>query len=111
QYTAEYFREVLELSDMRASIGSVGDAYDNALAETTIGLFKTEAIGKRSPFINGPLQTISDVEWAVLVWVDWFNTTRLHSALGYVTPLEYEATYHRSNTSPATAGLETTSLH
>ena len=60
---------------------------------------------------GGPWRTIDELELATLVWVDWFNTTRLHSALGYVTPLEYEATYHRSNTSPATAGLETTSLH
>ena len=94
QYTAEAFAETLRLSDMRASIGSVGDAYDNALAETTIGLFKTEAVGKRSPFINGPLQTISDVEWAVLGWVDWFNQRRLHSELDYQTPVDFEAQHY-----------------
>jgi len=53
------------------------DAYDNALAESTIGLFKTEAVSKRSPFLNGPLKTIDDVEFATMGWVDWFNQRRL----------------------------------
>lgn len=99
QYTAEHFSEVLALSDMRASIGSVGDAYDNAMAETTIGLFKTEAIGKRSPFITGPLKTINDVEWTVLGWVDWFNQRRLHSELGYRTPVEFETQHYAATVS------------
>ena len=106
QYVAVRYQQRLSEIGALPSIGSVGDSYDNALAESTIGLFKTECMRP-----GGPWRTIDELELATLVWVDWFNTTRLHSALGYVTPLEYEATYHRSNTSPATAGLETTSLH
>jgi putative transposase len=58
--------ETLVLQGIAASIGSTGDAYDNALAETTIGLFKTEAIGSGSPFLSGPLRTVDDVEYATM---------------------------------------------
>jgi putative transposase len=64
------------LEGIATSIGSVGDAYDNALAETTIGLFKTEAIRRGSPFQTGPLRIIDDVEYATMEWVDWFNNRR-----------------------------------
>jgi putative transposase len=94
QYTSIAFAETLVLEGIAASIGSVGDAYDNALAETTIGLYKTEAVGRGSPFLAGPLRTIDDVEYATMEWVDWFNNRRLHSQLGYVPPEEYEATYY-----------------
>jgi putative transposase len=67
---------------------------NNALAETTIGLFKTEAVGRGSPFLTGPLRIIDDVEYATMEWVDWFNNRRLHSVLNYVPPEEYEATYY-----------------
>ncbi|SDE50261.1 Integrase core domain-containing protein [Rhodococcus tukisamuensis] len=77
-----------------ASIGSVGDAYDNAFAESTIGLFKTEAVSKRSPFLPGAIKTIDDIEFATMGWVDWFNTRRLHSTLGCITPDEFEAIYY-----------------
>ena len=70
------------------SVGSVGDAYDNALAETTIGLFKAEMIEPR-----GPWKTVSDVELATLTWVDWFNHRRLHGACGDIPPVEFEANY------------------
>ena len=69
-------------------------AYDNALAETTIGLFKTEAVGRGSPFLTGPLRTIDDVEYATMEWVDWYNGRRLHSQLNYIPPDEYETTYY-----------------
>jgi putative transposase len=82
------------LEGIAASIGSVGDAYDNALAETTIGLFKTEAVGRGSPFPTGPLRTIDDVEYATMEWVDWYNNRRLHSQLDYVRPEEYAAAYY-----------------
>lgn len=82
------------LEGIAASIGSVGDAYDNALAESAIGLFKTEAVSKRSPFLNGPLKTIDDVEFATMGWVDWFNQRRLHSTLDYLTPDEFEEVYY-----------------
>ncbi|AWK76064.1 hypothetical protein CBI38_31380 (plasmid) [Rhodococcus oxybenzonivorans] len=67
-----------------ASIGSIGDC-DNALAETTIGLFKTEVMAKNNPFHVGPYKCIEDVEYATMEWVDWFNGGRLHRRLDYVT--------------------------
>jgi len=77
---------------------------NKALAETTIGLFKTEAVGRGSPFLNGPLRTIDDVEYTTMEWVDWFNNRRLHSQLDYVPPEEYEAAYyaHSQTSQPAT---------
>jgi putative transposase len=94
QYTSIAFAETLVLEGIAASIGSIGDAYDNALAETTIGLFKTEAVGRGSPFLAGPLRVIDDVEYATMEWVDWFNNRRLHSVLDYVPPEEYESAYY-----------------
>ena len=70
------------------SIGSRGDAYDNALAESVIGLFKTEVIRKR-----GPWRHLEAVEFATLAWVDWFNTRRLLEPIGDVPPAEYEGRY------------------
>lgn len=104
QYTSIAFAETLVLEGIAASIGSVGDAYDNALAETTIGLFKTEAVGRGSPFLTGPLRIIDDVEYAAMEWVDWFNNRRLHSVLDYVPPEEYEAAYYAQSqeSQPAT---------
>lgn len=94
QFTSVSFAETLGLEGIAASIGSVGDAYDNALAGSTIGLFKNEAIGDGSPFRAGPLRTIDDVEWATAAWVEWFNARRLHSTLGNVPPEEFEAGYY-----------------
>ena len=107
QYTSIAFSETLVLEGIAASIGSVGDAYDNALAETTMGLFKTEALGPTSPFRTGPLRTIEDVEYPVMEWVDWYNNRRLHSLLGYVPPVEYESAYYaqQSMSQPATSQL------
>ena len=89
QYTSIRFTEHLELSDIAPSIGSVGDAYDNALMETIIGLFKTEAIAT-DVFHQRPFKTLADVEYATAGWVDWYNHRRLHSSLGMLTPHEYE---------------------
>lgn len=94
QFTSVSFAETLGLEGIAASIGSVGDAYDNALAESTIGLFKNEAIRDGSPFRAGPLRMIDDVEWATAAWVEWFNARRLHSTLGNVPPEEFEAGYY-----------------
>lgn len=104
QYTSLAFSETLVLEGIAASIGSVGDAYDNALAETTIGLFKTEAISLGSPFRTGPLKNLDDVEYATMEWVDWYNNRRLHSLLDYVPPAEYETAYyaHVRASQPAT---------
>ena len=82
--------ERLAALGMRASIGTVGDAYDNALAESTIGLYKTELIRRR-----GPWRGLDDVELATLEYVDWFNHRRLHSACGDIPPVEYEDDYYR----------------
>lgn len=73
------------------SVGSVGDAYDNALAESVIGLYKTEVIYRR-----GPWRGFDDVEYATLEWVAWFNTQRLLEPLGYVPPAEFEERYYRA---------------
>jgi len=81
QYTSIAFAETLVLEGIAASIGSVGDAFDNALAETTIGLYKIEAIGRGNPFLSGPLRTVDHVEYATMDWVDWFNNLRLHGLL------------------------------
>jgi transposase InsO family protein len=96
QYTSEDYQQ--ELSDARvlASIGSVGDAYDNALAESFVDSFKTELIADRV------WRTRSQLELAVVEYVAWFNTTRLHSALGYRTPDEVEAAW-RSASPPITS--------
>jgi transposase InsO family protein len=73
-----------------ASVGSIGDSYDNALAETINGLYKTEVIHK-----DGPWKGLEQVELATLDWVDWFNNRRLLSSIGDIPPLEYEESYYR----------------
>jgi putative transposase len=93
QYTSIRFTEHLELEDIAPSIGSVGDAYDNALMESIIGLFKTEAI-TTTVFHDGPYKTIADIEYATAGWVDWYNHRRLHGSLGMLTPIEREQAYY-----------------
>jgi transposase InsO family protein len=82
------------LEGLQPSIGSVGDAYDNAAAETVMGLFKNEAVAKDSPFRTGALKTESDVMEIVFEWVHWYNNQRLHSSLGHQTPEEFEQAYY-----------------
>jgi len=94
QYTSVHFGETLALEGMRPSIGSVGDAFDNALAETTIGLYKTECTRAGSPFRNGPFHRLSDIEQATSEWVHWYNTSRLMHRLGRRPPAEPEADYY-----------------
>jgi transposase InsO family protein len=89
QYLSMRYTHRLLDAGIAPSVGSVGDAYDNALAETVIGLFKTEVIQRR-----GPWRSLEMVEFAVLAWVHWFNTGRLLEPLGYVPPAEYEARYY-----------------
>ena len=74
------------LAGLTASVGTVGDAYDNALAETTIGLYKTECTRAGSPFRNGPIHTLADLEEATSAWVAWYNTGRLMHRLGRRPP-------------------------
>ena len=89
QYLSIRYTERLAAAGIAPSVGSRGDSYDNALAESVIGLFKTEVIQRR-----GPWRSLEAVEFATLDWVDWFNTRRLLEPIGYVPPAEYEARYH-----------------
>ncbi len=93
QYTSIRLTEHLALEDMRPSIGSVGDAFDNALMETINGLYKAECI-RTTVFHQGPYKTIADVEYATAGWVDWYNERRLHSRLGMIPPVEYEQAHY-----------------
>jgi putative transposase len=102
QYTSIRFTETLELEGLSASIGSVGDAYDNAAAETVMGLYKNEAIHPASPFRTGPLHGLGDVEKITLEYIDWYNNHRLHSALNYLTPEQYERAYYTQDHRPTT---------
>ena len=95
QYVSLRFTEHLALEEIHPSIGSVGDAYDNGLMESIIGLFKTECI-RTTVFHSGPFRTLADVEFATAGWVDWYNQRRLHSSLGYATPVEYETAHDQS---------------
>lgn len=90
QYLSIRYTNRLEATNMKVSVGTTGDSYDNALAETVNGLYKTEVI----EYLKSDWAGLSDVELATLNWVDWFNKIRLHSAIGYVSPLEYEAMYY-----------------
>nr|WP_156916864.1 IS3 family transposase [Leisingera aquimarina] len=91
QYLSIRYTERLAEAGIDTSVGSVGDSYDNALAESTIGLFKTEVI----KFL-GPWKSVGQVEWETLKWVDWYNKNRLHSAIGYVTPQEAEEAFYET---------------
>jgi transposase InsO family protein len=94
QYTSFRFTETLALEGLTASIGSVGDAYDNAVAESVIGLYKNEAIRPDSPFRASPPRTLVDVETITMEYVDWYNNHRLHSRLDNLTPEEYEQAHY-----------------
>lgn len=100
QYLSIRYTERLAEAGIEPSVGSRGDSYDNALAESVIGLYKTEVIRHQ-----GPWRSIEDVEFATLEWVAWFNTTRLMEPLGYVPPAEYEANFHRDQADQAVAAL------
>jgi putative transposase len=99
QYTSIAFTERLAAAGVDASVGNVGDALDNALAESVIGLFKTELIRRR-----GPWRTVEHVEAATLHWVDWFNRHRLLEVNGDLPPIELEQAYYRQTTSLDQAG-------
>jgi putative transposase len=89
QYTAIRYGDRLAEAGALASIGSTGDSYDNALAESLIGLYKTECVTR-----DGPIRTVADLELVTASWAHWFNTSRLHSGLGHVPPVEYEQNYY-----------------
>lgn len=106
QYTSVRFGETLSLSGLRPSVGSIGDAYDNALAETTIGLYKNECIRADSPFRRGPLHTLGDVEYITADYVAWFNQQRLMHRLGRIPPAEAEARYYSELVTDRSAGSQ-----
>jgi len=89
QYVSIRYTERLAEAGIEPSVGSVGDSYDNALAETVIGLFKAEVIHRR-----GPWRSFEAVEFATLEWVDWFNNRRLLEPIGNIPPAEAEARYY-----------------
>ena len=97
QYLSIKYSERLTEAGVEPSVGSVGDSYDNALAETIIGLFKTEVIHHR-----GPWRSVDAVEYATLEWVDWFNNRRLLESIGNVPPAELEMQYLRQRSESAT---------
>ena len=106
QYLAIRYTERLAEIGAVGSVGSVGDSYDNAAAESLIGLFKTELIRR-----HGPWRGLDQVELATLEWVDWFNNRRLHSFCGDVPPAEYEQQHYRQNTALETLEAAEPSLH
>jgi transposase InsO family protein len=91
QYLSIRYTERLAAAGVESSVGSRGDSYDNAMAESIIGLFKSEVIHRRGPWRN-----IDQVEYAVLEWVDWFNHRRLLEPLDYVPPIEYETAFYKA---------------
>jgi putative transposase len=105
QYLSIRYTERLAEAGAVTSVGSRGDSYDNALAETIIGLYKTELIRRR-----GPWKGIDQVEYATLEWVDWFNHRRLLEPIGHVPPAEFEATYWSKQTPDSIDGLKQPSL-
>ena len=89
QYLSIKYTERLAEAEIDLSVGTVGDAYDNALAECVIGLFKTEVINQ-----IGPWKSMREVEWETVKWVDWYNNRRLLGPIGYITPAEAEEAFY-----------------
>ncbi len=98
QYISLAYSDALLAAGVKASVGTVGDSYDNALAETVNGLYKAELVYSKRIW-----ESVSEVELATMGWVHWWNTARLHEALDYRTPASVEASYtHPTTTAPAT---------
>ena len=105
QFTSIRYGERLAEIGATPSIGTVGDSYDNALAETVNGYYKTELV--RGPARSGPWKTVEDLELATLGWVHWHNTQRLHGYLGDIPPAEFEQTFYAGQTtSPQLVGIK-----
>jgi len=101
QYVSIRYTERLSAAGVERSVGSVGDSYDNAMAETINGLYKAEVI-----WLLGPWRGIDQVEMETLIWVDWFNNRRLLEPIGNIPPVEFEEVYYQKQQSPAEpAGL------
>jgi putative transposase len=106
QYLAIRYTQRLAQAGVVASVGSVGDSYDNALAEAFNSLFKAELVRNK-----GPWRTIDDLEIAVAEYIDWFNHRRLHGEIGLIPPVEHEELHYRHNTAPTTVEAGLLSLH
>ena len=91
QYVSIAYTQRLIDANIEASVGSVGDSYDNAIAETITGLFKKECIHPKKPW-----KTTSQLEWETMKWVHWYNTKRIMQPLGYITPNEMEKNYYEN---------------
>jgi len=98
QYLSIRYTERLAEAGIESSVGSVGDSYDNAMAESIIGLYKTEKI-----WPNGPWRNLDEVEYATREWVDWYNNKRLLEPIGNIPPIEFEATYYEQEHGQAMA--------
>jgi putative transposase len=98
QYLSMRYTDRLTEIGVEPSVGSIGDSYDNAMAESVIGLFKAEVI-----YARGPWRSLESVEYATLEWVDWFNNRRLLEPIGHVPPAEFEEAYYRQQSSQAMA--------
>jgi len=106
QYLSIRYTERLAEAGAVASVGSKGDSYDNAMAETVNGLYKAEVIWRRGPWKN-----VDEVEFSTLEWVDWFNNRRLLEPIGDIPPAEFEALYWLENDKTDTVGVKEMSLH
>lgn len=95
QYVSVRFAEHLALEDIAPSVGTVGDAYDNCLMESIIGLYKNECL-RSGVFTTDPLRSIREVEFATMAWVDWYNHRRLHTTCGLRPPAEAEHDHHQN---------------
>jgi putative transposase len=102
QYLAIRYTERLAEAGAVNSVGSKGDSYDNALAESFNGLYKTELIHRR-----GPWRHVDHVEWATLTYVDWFNNRRIHNEIGKIPPAEFEENYYRQTATPELVSSQT----
>ncbi len=102
QYLSIRYTATLAAAGVSCSAGTVGDSYDNALAETVIGLYKAELVRR-----HGPWRDLQHLELSTLDWVDWYNHRRLHSWCGNIPPAEYEASYYNQHQSPGSeAGMQ-----
>jgi len=101
QYTSIRYGERLADAGIAASIGTVADSYDNAMAEALNGTFKAELI-----HLHGPWRTRAQLEWAIVEWISWYNHSRLHSEIGDVPPAEFEAEWYRQHLPAVTAGTQ-----
>ena len=105
QYLSIRYTQRLTEAGIEPSVGSVGDSYDNALAESVIGLYKTELIREKGPWRN-----LDHLEYATLEYVDWFNHRRILEPIGDIPPTEREANYYSQQSPAPLAGLKQTSL-